>query len=72
MPVTNSATQVKKFAVLAVALVSASMALAQVTVVKAGRVIDADSGTVLTNQVIMIKDGKSFGARFSCPVPPRC
>ncbi len=36
----------------------AQLALAQVTVVRAGRLVDPDSGTVLTNQVIMIKDGK--------------
>ncbi len=42
--------------VLAAALVP--LAAAQVTVVRAGRLIDPDSGSVLTNQVILIKDGK--------------
>ncbi len=45
-----------KKVILVVAL--AQLALAQVTVVRAGRLVDPDSGTVLTNQVIMIKDGK--------------
>jgi imidazolonepropionase-like amidohydrolase len=30
----------------------------RVTLIRAGRLIDPDSGTVLTNQVILIKDGK--------------
>jgi hypothetical protein len=41
-----------------IALTLMQFAEAQVTVVRAGRLIDPDSGTVLTNQVIMIKDGK--------------
>ncbi len=42
---------------------------AQVTVVRAGRLIDPDSGTVLTNQVIMIKDGKiqAVGKELALP-----
>ncbi len=41
-----------------VVLTLIQLASAQVTLVKAGRLIDPDSGTVLTNQVILIKDGK--------------
>jgi imidazolonepropionase-like amidohydrolase len=47
-----------KAIVAVVALMLSSLASAQVTLVKAGRLIDPDSGTVLTNQVILIKDGK--------------
>jgi imidazolonepropionase-like amidohydrolase len=36
----------------------ASQVVSQVSVIRAGRLIDPDSGTVLTNQVILIKDGK--------------
>jgi len=45
------------------------LAGAQVTVVRAGRLIDPDSGTVLTNQVIMIKDGKvqAVGRELALP-----
>jgi len=45
------------------------LAGAQVTVVQAGRLIDPDSGTVLTNQVIMIKDGKvqAVGRELALP-----
>jgi imidazolonepropionase-like amidohydrolase len=49
---------VKNILLVMVALVLGQLALAQVTVVRVGRLIDPDSGTVLTNQVIMIKDGK--------------
>jgi imidazolonepropionase-like amidohydrolase len=35
-----------------------SLALAQLTVIRAGRLVDPDSGTVLTNQFIVVKDGK--------------
>src|SRR3979411_413010 len=55
--------------VVVVALVLSSLAVAQVTVVRAGRLIDPDSGTVLTNQVIMIKDGKiqAVGRELALP-----
>jgi imidazolonepropionase-like amidohydrolase len=44
-------------------------AVAQVTVVRAGRLIDPDSGTVLSNQVILIKDGKiqAVGRELALP-----
>jgi len=44
-------------------------AAAQVTAVRAGRLIDPDSATVLTNQVILIKDGKvqSVGKELALP-----
>jgi len=35
-----------------------SIAAAQVTVVRAGRLVEPDSGTVLTDQVILVDDGK--------------
>jgi imidazolonepropionase-like amidohydrolase len=47
-----------KAIVVLVALTLAQSAVAQVTVVRAGRLIDPDSGTVLTNQMILISDGK--------------
>jgi imidazolonepropionase-like amidohydrolase len=50
-------------------LLFSSYAAAQVTVVRAGRLIDPDSGTVLTNQVILIKDGRiqSVGPALALP-----
>jgi imidazolonepropionase-like amidohydrolase len=52
-----------------VALVLSSLALAQVTVVRAGRLIDPDSGTVLSNQVILIAGGKiqAVGRELALP-----
>ncbi len=47
-----------KAIVVVVALALVQSAVAQVTVVRAGRLIDPDSGTVLTNQKILIKDGR--------------
>jgi imidazolonepropionase-like amidohydrolase len=54
---------------VAVALVLSSLAVAQVTVVRAGRLIDPDSGTVLSNQIILIKDGKiqAVGGALALP-----
>lgn len=59
----------KKTILLVVALALCPFALSQVTVVRAGRLIDPDSGTVLTNQVIMIKDGKvqAVGKELALP-----
>jgi imidazolonepropionase-like amidohydrolase len=44
--------------IAALALTQFAETQAQVVAVRAGRLIDPDSGTVLTNQVILIKDGK--------------
>jgi len=49
----------KKFSCLAVLLFAMSVTMAgQVTVIKAGRLIDPDRGTVLTDQVIVIRANK--------------
>ena len=55
--------------VLVFALTLVQSARAQVTVVRAGRLIDPDSGTVLANQVIMIRDGKiqAVGKELALP-----
>src|SRR6266853_6863695 len=55
--------------VLVFALTIVQSAVAQVTVVRAGRLIDPDSGTVLTNQTILIKDGKiqAVGRELALP-----
>ncbi|HKM47071.1 MAG TPA: amidohydrolase family protein [Terriglobales bacterium] len=59
----------KKTILLVVALALSQLAVAQVTVVRAGRLIDPDSGMVLTNQVILIKDGKvqAVGKELALP-----
>ena len=54
---------------LVFALTLVQPAVAQVTVVRAGRLIDPDSGTVLTNQEILIKDGRiqAVGTELALP-----
>ncbi|MGH7471205.1 MAG: amidohydrolase family protein [Longimicrobiales bacterium] len=46
-----------------------SPALAQVTAIRAGRLIDPEAGTVLTNQVIMVENGRftAVGANVAIP-----
>jgi len=58
-----------KAIVVVVALALVQSAMAQVTVVRAGRLIDPDSGTVLSNQVILIKDGRiqAVGRELALP-----
>ena len=49
---------------------TSGMAHAQLTAIKAGRVIDPDSGTVLTDQLILVRDNKieSIGKSSAVPV----
>jgi len=54
----------------AVALLCALSATAQVTAIKAGRLLDPDAGTVLTNQVILIRDHKIYEIGKSLAIPP--
>jgi imidazolonepropionase-like amidohydrolase len=57
-----------RLAVLALAVLSLT-ARSQVTAIKAGRFIDADAGTVLTDQVIIIRDGliEAVGSKVAIP-----
>ncbi len=52
-----------------VVMAFANSAAAQVTVVRAGRLVDPDSGTVLPNQVIVIKDGKIQAVGGALAIP---
>jgi len=54
---------------LTAALLLAGGARAQVTAIRAGRLIDADAGTVLTNQVILVRNGEitAVGANVAIP-----
>lgn len=45
------------------------MAAAQVTVIKAGRLIDPDQGTALTDQLIVIRDNKFEAVAKNLPIP---
>src|SRR5215472_14034918 len=53
---------------LAIALCS-SFTAAQATAIKAGRVIDPDNGTVLQDQVILIRDNKIDAVGKALAVP---
>jgi imidazolonepropionase-like amidohydrolase len=55
------------FAMLVCAL--SSIATAQVTVVRAGRLVEPDSGTVLTDQVIVVDGGKIQAVGKGLAVP---
>jgi len=48
----------KVVVVVALSSLATAQVASQVSLIRAGRLIDPDSGTVLTNQVILIKDGK--------------
>ncbi len=51
------------------ALVFCSTAFAQVTAIKAGRLVDPESGTVKNNQILLVENGKikSIGENVSIP-----
>src|SRR5450432_2888409 len=57
------------FAALVLAFPLASIANAQVTVVKAGKLVDTDKGVVLSNQIILIRDGKIEDVGSSVTIP---
>jgi imidazolonepropionase-like amidohydrolase len=50
-------------------LVYTSIAFSQITAVRAGRLIDPDSGTVLTDQIILIQDNKIQAVGKSLTIP---
>ena len=50
-------------------LLCATAAAAQVTAIKAGRLVDVDSGTLLTDQVILIRDSRVTAVGKSLAIP---
>jgi imidazolonepropionase-like amidohydrolase len=50
-------------------LIYGSIAFSQITAVRAGRLIDPDSGTVLTDQIILIQDNKIQAVGKSLTIP---
>jgi imidazolonepropionase-like amidohydrolase len=50
-------------------LLCATAAAAQVTAIKAGRLVDVDSGTLLTDQVILIRDSRITAVGKSLAIP---
>jgi imidazolonepropionase-like amidohydrolase len=61
----------KNFCVLAIllAFAGASAARAQVTAIKAGKLIDTDAGTVLADEVILIRDGRVTAVGKGLAIP---
>jgi imidazolonepropionase-like amidohydrolase len=51
------------------AQVTASASSAQVTAIKAGKLVDTDKGVVLSNQIILIRDGKIEDVGPSVSIP---
>ena len=47
-----------------------ALAAAQVTAIKAGRLLDPESGTVATNQVILVENGKFIAVGPNVAIPP--
>jgi imidazolonepropionase-like amidohydrolase len=57
-------------ALATLALLAATSPLAaQVTVIKAGRLVDTERGTVATNQVVIIRNGRIDDVGASLPIP---
>src|SRR6185295_17080515 len=50
-------------------LLCAAGASAQVTVIKAGRMVDPQAGTVLNDQIILIRDNKVEAVGKGVPIP---
>ena len=50
-------------------LLCATATAAQVTAIKAGRLVDVDSGTLLTDQVILIRDSRITAVGKSLAIP---
>ena len=57
-----------------VAVPEAAQPQSGVTAIRAGRVIDPDTGTAAVNQVILIANGRitAVGRDVACPQPDRC
>jgi imidazolonepropionase-like amidohydrolase len=66
--VKESKLKIQVFAAATVVF-SALAAPAQVTAIKAGRLVDTDAGTVLTDQVILIRENKVEQVGKALPIP---
>lgn len=54
---------------LVVALTVSTVASAQVTAIRAGRLLDPETGTIATNQVILVEQGKFTAIGTNVPIP---
>ena len=55
---------------VALTLAATSPLAAQVLAIKAGRLVDPETGTVATNQVILVRDGKFTAIGANIAIPP--
>ena len=53
----------------ALSLLASSLSAQQVTVVKAGKLVDTEKGTVATNQIIIVRDGKIDAVGSGLAIP---
>jgi imidazolonepropionase-like amidohydrolase len=60
---------IRAFSRSLVLLALAGVASAQVTAIKAGRLIDPESGTIATNQVILVENGKFTAVGSNVAIP---
>ena len=60
----------RTFTLLLGLLLTCAIAAAQVTAIKAGRLIDPDAGAVLTDQVILIRENKIESVGKALAIPP--
>jgi len=60
---------VKKSCAMFVTLFLGTFAAAQVTAIRAGRLLDPDTGSVTTNQVIIVRDNKIASVGQNSPIP---
>src|SRR5882672_12458195 len=65
----QKAGEVRTFLVVLAACWALVPATAQVTAIRAGKLIDPDSGTVLTSQIILIRDGKIDAVGSNVTIP---
>lgn len=70
-PEVTMGNAIARAAILSVALLAAALCpiAAQVTAIRAGRLIEPESGTVLTNQVILVENGRFTAVGGSAQIP---
>ena len=54
----------------AIAILTAAPLPAQVTAIRAGRLVDPDAGTIAANQIILIENGRFTAIGANVPIPP--
>ena len=68
-PVTNASTLARRAVHVGLLVLAATTAQAQVTAIRAGRLIDPEAGTVASNQVILVSQGRFTAIGPNVPIP---